>query len=498
MTHLGISHLIKTKTLHYNCRVFSHTKSMKIKIMSHVKKIFIIFIFAFALPLITFWAINSFALGERSFDKGSFLCGVDVSGLTLSQAENKINRHLTDDTLTLIYQDKSWTIKKQDYTSQSKVHFVLDAMEKARYKNNLEKNKLIKRIKAMGFDSKIASEYALQELSTQIESIEKEINVPPTNAKAQYNFVKNALDFIPEKYGLAIDKEALYEDIASKVGQNEPIEIKATAIRPTFCKEDLQRALTLQAEFSTDYVSSSYERKNNIKLAVSALNNCEILPNEEFSFNDIIGKRTLDKGYKEANIIKDGTFVKGVGGGVCQVSTTLYNALLLSGIDVTEAHKHTLPVSYVPPALDAMVSWGSADLKFTNKTNLPIYIVAQANGQKITFKIFGDTKEKNVTLKTRSQIITKIPAKDMVFKDTSGKYADKIMFKGEYLRVKNAKDGFEAKSYLEKYINGVLVDTKELRHAIYEPQNGIVYEGIDSLPEGMRLPKDKMTVKLEQ
>ena len=240
MTHLGISHLIKTKTLHYNCRVFSHTKSMKIKIMSHVKKIFIIFIFAFALPLITFWAINSFALGERSFDKGSFLCGVDVSGLTLSQAENKINRHLTDDTLTLIYQDKSWTIKKQDYTSQSKVHFVLDAMEKARYKNNLEKNKLIKRIKAMGFDSKIASEYALQELSTQIESIEKEINVPPTNAKAQYNFVKNALDFIPEKYGLAIDKEALYEDIASKVGQNEPIEIKATAIRPTFCKEDLQ------------------------------------------------------------------------------------------------------------------------------------------------------------------------------------------------------------------------------------------------------------------
>lgn len=471
---------------------------MKIKIMSHIKKVFIVFIFAFAIPFLAFFIINNFAFKERNFDSGSFLCGVDVSGLTLSQAENKINKQLNNGTLVLTYQGKSWTIKNRDYASKSKVHFVLDEMEKARNKNNIEKNKLIKKIKAMGFDSKTATEYALQGLSEQIEKINDEIKVSPINAKAQYNFVKKALDIYPEKYGQEIDKNALYEEIAMGLYKNEPIEIKTIAIKPTFCKEDLQRGLTLQADFSTSYASSSYERKNNIKLAANALNNCEILPGEEFSFNDVIGKRTIDKGYKEANIIKDGAFVKGVGGGICQVSTTLYNALLLSGIDVTEAHKHTLPVSYVPPALDAMVSWGSADLKFTNQTSLPIYIVAEANGQKINFKIFGNTKEKNVTLKTRSQIINKIPAKDMVFKDTSGKYADKIMFKGEYLRVKNAKDGFEAKSYLDKYKNGILVSTKELRHAIYEPQNGVVYEGSDSLPEGMTLPKDKMTIKLEQ
>ena len=142
-----------------------------------------------------------------------------------------------------------------------------------------------------------------------------------------------------------------------------------------------------------------------------------------------------------------------------------------------------------------MVSWGSADLKFTNTTNLPIYIIASANGEKIKFKIFGDTNKNNYEIKTRGEIIKTIkPPKDKVIQDKSGIYSDKILYKGEFLRVKNAKNGYEAKSYIDYYVDGKLVKSKMLRHATYAPQQGILYEGTETLPEGFTIPKDDLVL----
>ena len=112
--------------------------------------------------------------------------------------------------------------------------------------------------------------------------------------------------------------------------------------------------------------------------------------NGEFSFNYTIGERTERRGYKKAKIIVGGEFVDGVGGGVCQVSTTLYNAVLLAGLKVVECHPHSLPVSYVEPSFDAMVNSGWADLKFINDTHNPVIIRARADGAKLTIQIFGE------------------------------------------------------------------------------------------------------------
>ena len=137
--------------------------------------------------------------------------------------------------------------------------------------------------------------------------------------------------------------------------------------------------VTLRSSFYTSFPASSPERKYNIKLASSAIDKTLVDVGAEFSFNQTVGFRTIENGYKIARIIMNGKFEKGVGGGVCQVSSTLYNAILLSGLKITEYHPHSLPVSYVAPSFDAMVNSGSADLRFINNTNNPIIIRSYAD-----------------------------------------------------------------------------------------------------------------------
>ncbi len=465
----------------------------KFKKINNLKGIILTFIFSFVLPFLSFYAINEFVLKPSTFASNTSLCGVDISNLTPEKAKEKIlTNQKKDDTISLsiVFGDKTWTFTEKDFEVKSTIHTVLDEMQKS-HRRGLSSKRLIKKIKRMGFSDETAVTYTLTGIDEKIDKIASEIETEPVCAKAVFS--KNSYSISPSKQGMRLNKEKLYADITSSISSNfSQITATTCPVKPQFIEEDIMRATKLQGEFSTKYTSSSYGRKNNINLATQALNNTEILPNETFSFNDTVGRRTLDKGYKTANIIKDGTFVKGVGGGICQVSTTLYNALLLANITVDESHKHSLPVSYVKPGLDAMVSWNGADLKFKNLTTLPIYISSLSNNESINFKIYGDTNPENLILKTRSEIVRTIPAvKDRIIPDKDGKYAEKIMFKGEFIREKSSKDGYEVESFLDYYKGDELVSTRSLRHATYEPQQGIVYEGCETLPKSLTLPEKK-------
>lgn len=458
--------------------------------------IFLIF-FAFFVPFFSILAINEWVLSEAVFDNEISVCGVDLSGLTLDKAKDKLEKAEKEEegeySLTLTFGDKKWVYEERDFSVTSGIHTVLDEMYKYKSLSGKSKTRLIKKIKEMGFDSDVAVRYSLTHIEDKLDEIAKEIDLAPVNATAVFSPVTSRFEVREDRKGREIDREKLYDDIVNMTshGESGEIKIKTKDVKAEYKSEDIKKALKKQGEYSTSFSQSSADRKSNIKIASQQLCGVEIMPGEEFSFNEVVGRRTKENGYKEAKIIKDGVFVQGVGGGVCQVSTTLYNALLLSGIEVTEAHKHSLPVSYVPPAMDAMVSFGSADLKFINDTPLPIYISSQASGDRLTIKIYGLTKDDDTTIKLRSEIVREIiPDKDKIIKDTEGKYSDKIMFKGEYLKVKNAKNGYEARSYIDIYKDEVLSSTKEIRHAIYDAQCGIIYEGVDDLPEGMTLPKN--------
>lgn len=470
--------------------------------MKKYLKFLIITCFCFVIPIAIFYCINNFLEQKNAL---TFSCpinilGINLNGLTKPEAEVKLNKQLEQNkqniNLTLTYNNKTWSFNNNDFIIKSNIHTILDEMYKYNHKFAYKKPvEVANKIKKMGFENKVAINYVFVGMEEKLNTIINEIEYPYKDAEVYFDASTNKLNFTEDCTGISVDKNLLYSQIFSSIqnSNNIQIEVPITILAPKTTKNELQLKVVKQSVFSTSYLSSSKERKNNIKISTEKLNGFKIEPGQTFSFNEVVGKRLSENGYKEANIIKDGNFVKGVGGGVCQVSTTLYNALLLANIDVTEVHKHTLPVSYVKPALDAMVSWNTADLKFKNTTNYPIFILSHCNGSTLTFSIYGATKEKDVKIVTRSQIVKEIPyEKDEIIPDIQGKYANKIMFKGEFLRVKYGKNGYEANSYLDYYKNGKLIKTKLIRSCSYEPQNGILYEGVDTLPEGMTLPKDNI------
>ena len=145
----------------------------------------------------------------------------------------------------------------------------------------------------------------------------------------------------------------------------------------------------LLSSYTTYFDGKNEARSHNIRLASSLINGTVLQNGDVFSFNGTVGQRTQERGFKRAAIIENGEFVEGVGGGVCQVSTTLYNACLLSGCKAVEYHPHSLAVSYVPPSRDAMVSGTFFDLKIQNTTGSTIYIKAVTGGNFVCFKVYG-------------------------------------------------------------------------------------------------------------
>ena len=151
---------------------------------------------------------------------------------------------------------------------------------------------------------------------------------------------------------------------------------------------------------TSNFASSPSNRKFNIKKAVNALNGKVIQPGEIFDFNRLVGPTSQAKGYRNAKVITDGEFVDGYGGGVCQVSSTLFNAALNSGMDIVQRRNHSLRISYYPAGYDAAVNYGSLNFKFKNTYKVPVKIKATADNKNITIELVAlqDTTKKVVSL----------------------------------------------------------------------------------------------------
>ena len=230
----------------------------------------------------------------------------------------------------------------------------------------------------------------------------------------------------------------------------------------------------LRAQFYTSYTTSTPERKANISLAAKSLDNVMVAPDEEFSFNLTVGERTERRGYKVSKIIVNGEFVDGVGGGVCQVSTTLYNAVLLAGLDVIEYHPHSLPVSYVAPSFDAMVNSGWADLKFINHTDNPVIIRAYADGATLRVEVYGEPMVEKYSRKSTVTAEIPAPESEVVF-DELGEYPD--LYEGESKVVKYGKAGYKSEGYLIVTKNGKLIGVRKIRSDSYSAIRGKVVYG---------------------
>ena len=216
------------------------------------------------------------------------------------------------------------------------------------------------------------------------------------------------------------------------------------------------------ASYTTYFSENDKGRCANIAIAAALVDGIAVQPYGEFSFNQTVGKRTRESGFREAKIIVKGEYVLGVGGGVCQVSTTLYNAALKSGLTVLEYHPHSLRVGYVSPSRDAMVST-ECDLQLYNPHSFPVYLSVEVfkNGLRVSF--YG--KNEGYRYEIIAQILEEVPPPAPIVKQGD---------KEGVLRA--AQNGVKSEAYLEKYKGKNLLSRKKLRMDQYRPIQGIILE----------------------
>ena len=197
---------------------------------------------------------------------------------------------------------------------------------------------------------------------------------------ATYRIEEGKLIIEPERTGVIIDKAAADEIL--KNTQEDIIRIPATITLPTVTEKQLNDTIFADClgTYSSRYNAGDVNRSYNVALASKNINGLILAPGEVFSYNDSVGPRTTARGFRVAHVYVGNRVEDGVGGGICQVSSTLYNAVVLSDLKIVTRTNHSLPVSYVPMGRDATVSYGSIDFKFENNTKMPIKISASASG----------------------------------------------------------------------------------------------------------------------
>lgn len=316
--------------------------------------------------------------------------------------------------------------------------------------------------------------YYLKNAEEVIDGIYLDTLVKPVDAVMLFSpNAKNKFKIIAGKKGLKIDKFKLASDVSNALNSGKKkVVCQVESVDYDVKEEYLSNFTNLRSAFTTYYGSSNIERKSNIKLASDAINGVCLKENEIFSFNDVVGERTEERGYLASKVIVDGNFTSGLGGGVCQVSTTLYNAALLSGVRICERHAHSLRVSYVEPSFDAMVSYGVSDLKFINDTGGKIYIAAYANDDALKIEIYG---KKMTEEYERTSVITEEvepPSQQIIY---SGD-----LTLGERRVEQRAKNGVKSEGYLATYKNGERVKTIKLQSDFYKPLREIIVVGTKS------------------
>lgn len=337
-------------------------------------------------------------------------------------------------------------------------------------------------------------------LKERLSSISDSIGTKPVEPYAQARLNENNVqrfDVVEGQSGTVMDVDATAAAVQARLAARDfqcelaPVMKDVSPTMTTaFIQENTQRIATYTTRFrDSDSVETIANRVFNINKAVEILNTCTVAPNEEFSFNGYVGLRTVDGGWKEANGITGGKeYSLQAGGGICQVSTTLYNALLKGNIEVTDRKAHSIPSDYVGKGLDATVDSAGIDLKFVNDTGAPLYIFAyvRPDGDRystVTVSLYGKPLPSGVTYECRSEIIETNERTDTRFT-----YSDKIP-QGYELKTVTRHDGYTAEVYRDRYVNGSLEDsallyTDEYRGNVAEITVGTGDPATVSVPDG--------------
>lgn len=342
-----------------------------------------------------------------------------------------------------------------------------------------------RRIRSEGAYIPLAVTVNQEKLKKEADRLFAEVISPPQDA-GFYITPGDQVEIIPGINGRGINHEALYDSLQEMLVSGTglyDLQVTQVEIPPSRTTQDVEAMGIngLLSAYTTQFNPSQEGRSYNIKVAATALDDVLVAPGQELSFNQVVGPRSTEAGYKSAKIIVDNEFVDGTGGGVCQVSSTLYNAVLLADLEIAERSNHSLPVTYVPIGRDATVVYGYQDFRFRNNSDHYVLVKSVTGYNTLTFKIFGDTGNKpHVTIKSW---VTEEIAQNEVLEN------DPELAKGEQVVKQAGSYGYKTSGEIIVARKGK-TSTKSLLGSYYRPVNKIVAVGTKETGLEAELPEN--------
>lgn len=383
-------------------------------------------------------------------------------------AQFEINEDKFQELLTALHENVEIDVKNDTYeVANGKI-----TLEKGYEGKKIKAEELKTLLLASAVNSKIEVELPVEiEKPERVDFDKLYDEVYVEKVEASY---KEGEDFevTKEVYGVYFNKEEAIKRY-NELLDGKTMEIKLITVEPTVKVSDLNNELfrDVLATFSTKYDKYYTNRVKNLELAGRKVNGTILYPGEEFSYNKVVGERTVANGFKEAHVFAGGKVVDGLGGGICQVSTTLYNTVLMSDLKVTERKAHMMHTGYNEPGKDATVVYGSIDFRFVNNRKTPIKISMEVKNGVVTSTIYGLKVENEPIIEIKSVILKTIPYTTIEEKDAT-------MNEGTTKVVQSPVNGYVSETYrIEKDTSGKEISRKLISKDTYKQTSKIIKVG---------------------
>lgn len=427
--------------------------------------------------------IYNTSLAKKNIFNGISINNINVSGMSKDNAikilEEKFNKTISNKIINLNSGNYKYILQYRELNA----HYDIDTAVNTAYEYgktgsfiNKTRNRLLLKKEPVNIEMEFMFDTSI--IGKVIKDVNQKVYRDPKDAKISFD--GSNFKITPDEVGIKVDEKSLEQMISEAVKPEsivDNITVPTETINAKVKGDMLSKINTKISSFTTVFKPSDINRTENIRIASKQTNGVLILPGDVFSMNKALGPRVISKGYKEAPVIINGTIVPGLAGGICQVTSTIYNATLLSNLEIVERRQHGLAVSYVGVGRDATISGDVIDFKFRNTNKYPIYIYAAMGKSSLTVSLYGANEHPGQFVQITSEITERIkPDIEYIY--------DSSLDNGVKITEDKPITGIKSKTYKKVFQDGKLISNEMISQDFYKPAKGKIRVGTKPIPDG--------------
>ena len=435
------------------------------------------------LALICSMSLQVQAAGEETLKEGVLIQGMDLSGMNKDEAIDVVEQYIEESlcpvTVTLLTSNNmevEVTVGELGI-EWSNPEVIDEAMAIGTEGNVITRYKVLKDLQQAPINYQLTFDYDINAINQILTEKCSQYDQPAVNASLKRE--NGSFSIIEGQTGYLLDVETSIDTVYEYMTQQWDLQPCTIALNidvdePLGKAEELAKVTDVLGSYSTSFSTSGSARSANVTNGCKLINGTTLYPGEEFSTYTAVAPFSEKNGYYMAGSYLNGKVVDSLGGGICQVSTTLYNAVLRAELEVTERYNHSMIVTYVDPSADAAIAESSGkDFKFVNNLDTPIYIEGIIEGKKITFNIYGqETRSSDRKVSYESKVLEVInPTSDLLYADASQPIG--YLVKGD-----SAHIGYKAQLWKVVTENGVEVERTQVNSSSYKMVPGSYHVGV--------------------